>query len=176
MRNVYSFSMYYIKGVDTNSTDLSKVAGFDLDGTIVSTKSKAKFFKDSDDYSFMEGAIESLKRIQKDYVIVIFTNQAYKGVKANQSRKRIENILDELNSLSVCPWLFCATQKDNYRKPETGMWDEMEKYIKCDRTLSFYVGDAAGRKGDFSDSDLEFAKNLTIPFSTPEGFYNLEQK
>ena len=35
----------------------------------------------------------------------------------------------------------------------------------------FYVGDAAGRKGDFSFSDAQFAFNCSIPFYTPEQFF-----
>ena len=47
------------------------------------------------------------------------------------------------------------------RKPEIGMWEtflEMSKKdsddeAAFDKQKSFYVGDAAGRQGDFSDSD-----------------------
>ena len=36
---------------------------------------------------------------------------------------------------------------------------------------SFYCGDAAGRKNDFSDSDKNFAKNIGIEFYIPEKIF-----
>ena len=34
-----------------------------------------------------------------------------------------------------------------------------------------YVGDAAGRDGDHSICDIGFAKNVVLPFKTPEQFF-----
>ena len=39
---------------------------------------------------------------------------------------------------------------------------------------SLYVGDMAGRKDDYSASDLLFAMNLNINFLVPEVFYNIK--
>ncbi len=36
--------------------------------------------------------------------------------------------------------------------------------VDIDMQQSFYSGDAAGRIGDFSDSDKKFAKNIGIKF------------
>ena len=44
------------------------------------------------------------------------------------------------------------------------------KYL-IDLEKSFYVGDAAGRKNDFSCSDRKFAFNIGINFYTPEEFF-----
>lgn len=66
---------------------------------------------------------------------------------------------------------------DPFRKPETGMWFELLKDVEekhgcqVDLEKSFYVGDAAGRKNDFSDSDREMAKALKLKFFTPEEFF-----
>ena len=52
--------------------------------------------------------------------------------------------------------VFLATTSDAFRKPETGMWNfflEESTKNEIDRESSFFVGDAAGRSGDFSDSD-----------------------
>ena len=69
---------------------------------------------------------------------------------------------------------FLACEDDQYRKPGTKMWDVLEKNngdIKVDKKLSFYCGDAAGRKTgkhkDFSDSDLKFGLNVGLEFLTP---------
>ncbi|KAJ1961073.1 hypothetical protein GGI12_003452 [Dipsacomyces acuminosporus] len=68
------------------------------------------------------------------------------------------------------------------RKPSPGMWHLAELDnggLSVDRSSSFFVGDAAGRKAgwkrgaaaDFSDSDLAFALNLNVPFYTPEHIF-----
>ena len=60
----------------------------------------------------------------------------------------------------------CATQKGekdpkNYRKPKSGMWAHFDSSlngsVSPDLPTCFYVGDAAGREGDHSDSDKGFA-------------------
>ena len=37
----------------------------------------------------------------------------------------------------------------------------------------FFVGDSAGREGDYSDFDLKFAQNCGISFFTPEEYFKL---
>lgn len=41
-----------------------------------------------------------------------------------------------------------------------------------DKTLSFFVGDAAGRPRDHNDSDRKWALNVGIPFFTPEVMFS----
>jgi hypothetical protein len=40
--------------------------------------------------------------------------------------------------------------------------------VRIDRAASFFVGDAAGRKGDFACTDRKWALNVGIAFQTPE--------
>ena len=71
-----------------------------------------------------------------------------------------------------------ATHSDIYRKPALGMWDHFNEKLNgkvpVSKDESFYCGDAAGRpktsvKGkDFSDSDIKFAINASLPFKLPE--------
>ena len=85
----------------------------------------------------------------------------------NNFKEKIINIIKLLNiNISV----FISYQDDFYRKPLTGMWDLMCEYIKPDLKESFYVGDAAGRTNDFSNSDINFAYNIKIKFLLPEEF------
>jgi bifunctional polynucleotide phosphatase/kinase len=73
-----------------------------------------------------------------------------------------------------------------------GMWDELERIfaadnvqigewcrdirqhreyltgVTSDKDTSFFVGDAAGRAGDFASTDRKWAVNIGIRFYTPE--------
>lgn len=71
-------------------------------------------------------------------------------------------------------------ENDPHRKPGKGMWDLFVSKLAPsssgsaaapDASLSFYVGDAAGRLGDFADSDKGFAEAAGLRFQTPEEFF-----
>jgi len=66
--------------------------------------------------------------------------------------------------------LVMATGTDKYRKPGIGMYELVQKVMGPVKK-SFYCGDAAGRKDDFSDSDKEFAQNCGIQFYEPEDIF-----
>eukprot|EP01138_Halocafeteria_seosinensis_P008445 gb/GECG01008630.1/.p1 GENE.gb/GECG01008630.1/~~gb/GECG01008630.1/.p1 ORF type:complete len:348 (+),score=44.47 gb/GECG01008630.1/:1-1044(+) len=75
----------------------------------------------------------------------------------------------------VTPITFLAPNDDFYRKPRHGMWLLLEgaclKGARLHRDNSFFVGDAAGRVGDHSSSDLDFAKNTGLQFIPPEALF-----
>ena len=66
-------------------------------------------------------------------------------------------------------------RKDAYRKPNTGAWqalkDDWNDGMDIDISASFYVGDAAGRRTDHSDSDKAFAQALGLPFFNETQFF-----
>lgn len=157
--------LYYLN-LDNNKT---KVAAFDLDNTIIVTNSGKKFPKDKDDWKFIESNIVSRINSLKDHNIVLFTNQ--KGLDNrlgfDNFKDKIMNIIKAINNkISV----FISYQDDFYRKPLTGMWDLLNEYLNINLNNSFYVGDAAGRKNDFSNSDINFAYNIKVKFLLPEEF------
>ncbi|KAI9478544.1 MAG: polynucleotide kinase 3 phosphatase-domain-containing protein [Benjaminiella poitrasii] len=164
-----------------------KIAAFDLDGTLVTTKGKHVHAKDKHDWRWWDSMIP--KRLEKlseeGYQIVILSNQngLRKYNMINDFKFKIENILSQVNS----PIFFMAAlEKDIYRKPMTGMWDWLNTnmYTNIDKAQSLYVGDAAGRsvnwkpnkKKDHSCGDRKFAANLQINFYTPEEFFLKEPK
>jgi bifunctional polynucleotide phosphatase/kinase len=66
-----------------------------------------------------------------------------------------------------------------FHKPQTGMWDwlvasceAVGQGVNVCRERSFYVGDAAGRRKDFSDSDKNMASNAGLRFFTETEFFN----
>lgn len=78
-----------------------------------------------------------------------------------------------LAQLDIPISIYAATEKDKYRKPRTGMWQEffedydLDVFGGVDLTSSFFVGDAGGRlplkkggKGDHSSVDRYFCSAL----------------
>lgn len=108
------------------------------------------------------------------YKLAIFSNQnmiksALGGKAATNFKAKVDSILKDAGVEAV---VHAATQKDENRKPELGMWkhfvEECNGGTEVDLEKSFFVGDAAGRLVDIGDSDKEFAKAIGLPFKTPE--------
>lgn len=170
------------KGVQPSS----KIAGFDIDGTIITTKSGKVFPTGPDDWRILFPEIpKKLRAILADgYKVVFFTNQM--GISRGKLRPevfkaKVEAVLDQLG---IPVQILVATGMGIYRKPVTGMWDYLcEKAndgIEVKKEDCLYVGDAAGRpanwapdrkKKDFSCSDRLFAVNVGIKFYTPEEYF-----
>jgi len=118
---------------------------------------------------------------------VIFTNQG--GIEKNKQNKNdiTGKILDISSELGFPIQAFVAAAEDHFRKPFTTMWDKMvQDYnggVEPDLKVSFFCGDAAGRKkgwkpgsgNDFSTGDRQFAYNCKTLFHTPENLF-LEEK
>lgn len=110
------------------------------------------------------------------FLVAILTNQA--GLSIDPSSKKIETdkkrladwkakINAILNSLDLPISLYAATSHDIFRKPRTGLWQQLLEDHSLNGTddvnlsKSFFVGDAGGRtkssqsnhKNDFSCSD-----------------------
>lgn len=162
-----------------------KVAGFDIDFTVIKTASGRRFATGSKDWEWWDDSVPGkLKALDKDgYRVIFFTNQAgieKLKVTIEEITVKIENIIKELG---IPIYAFVCTGENQYRKPSTFMWDLFEKKynqgVKVDRSGSVYVGDAAGRAKewapgkpkDFSCSDRKFAANLGVKFETPEEFF-----
>ena len=148
-----------------------KIASFDLDGTLVVPKSNKKFSVDSNDWKWIFNNVpDKIKELDKSgYSIVIISNQA--GIeKGKQSGDEwIKKLEDIVKGLNVEMKVFCSTGKNKYRKPIPFIWEEF--FRKDFDSDSFYCGDAAGRKGDFSDTDYKFALNLGLKFYLPENLF-----
>ena len=79
---------------------------------------------------------------------------ALEGKAATKTKGRIDKVA---RALQVPLTAMCAAQDDEYRKTKACMWEhhteKCNKSIAVDKTLSFFVGDAAGRPDDFADLD-----------------------
>ena len=110
--------------------------------------------------------------MKQRYQIVIFSNQFNLDKKPNKYADFISKISEIKKLFNDKIDIVVSIRKDEYRKPNISMWDFYTKDRNVDYKKSFYVGDAAGRKNDFSDSDLKFAENIGIKFYTPEEFFS----
>ena len=178
----------FMARVDPKCAPNAKVAAFDLDDTLQKTRSGRPGYlvSDLDDFVFWSDRVADVVRSvhKRGHSIVIFSNQggvkgALDGKRADVVRRRVDALAQDLG---VPVHFFCGTQKGDekdpfgYRKPRTGAWRHFE--TKCnggvaiDLETSYYVGDAAGRPGDHSDSDAAFARNVGVRFFTPEAFFS----
>ncbi len=148
---------------------------FDLDNTLITTKSGNKFPKSVNDWKFR---FDKSKIINKDNNFFIFSNQSKMTTenKINEIKSKIENIINELNLQII---VFISIKNDIYRKPCIGMFQLMLKlFYNNDINLiknMIYVGDAAGRINDFSCSDRKFLYNINWFYKTNYKFYTPEE-
>ncbi|KAF9257815.1 PNK3P-domain-containing protein [Marasmius fiardii PR-910] len=166
-----------LHGVNLEPPSRTKVALFDLDGTIIKSNLGSK---DASWEWWRPQVPGALKKLHEDgYSIVIVSNQALKPVALKTWKDKLLSIAA---SVPMLPFrIFAATAKDYYRKPMIGMWTELtriykEDGVEIDKLSSFFVGDAAGRqysgkRSDFSGTDRKWALNVGIPFHTPEEYF-----
>lgn len=169
-----------------------KIASYDMDGTIIKTKSGNVFPKTCDDWMLNYPEVpKKLKALKEDdFKICFFTNQGgiAKGkTDLNEFKQKIKLIIAKLQ---VPVQVFIAITDGYYRKPLPGMWEHLEKHanngIRISKEKSFFVGDAAGRpeigKGktkrrkDHSLADRLFAYNVGLRFYTPEEHFLSEKQ
>ncbi|XP_029842811.1 bifunctional polynucleotide phosphatase/kinase isoform X1 [Ixodes scapularis] len=162
-----------------------KIAAFDMDGTLITTKSGKVFPVNSHDWRILLPQVETkLQSLLADgFKVVIITNQ--RGLAKSHShesefKSKVEHILKRLD---IPAQVYVCSGHGFFRKPAPGVWEHLEKHgngnVPINIHESFYVGDAAGRpanwepkrKKDFSCSDRLFALNVGLKFYTPEEFF-----
>ena len=172
----YQFISYETVIIYTSDEKIhsNRIISFDLDDTLISTKSKNIFAKNSDDWQWNIGCKEKITELYNNgYSIIIFSNQ--KNILKNAKKLSIlkDKIEKIVNTLDFPIQIYISTTDDLYRKPEINMWKLMCKFNKIIPDLEHceYIGDAAGRANDFSCSDRKFAHNIGIHFKTPEEYF-----
>ena len=146
-----------------NAIIKEKMASFDYDWTIVNPKDGKTFTSSIDDWMWLyPGCPEKIKQYYEDgYMIVIFTNQSKKW--------KCEQIQMVMKQLEIPLFVVIATDKIDY-KPNPILFNT-NFGANINKAESFFVGDALGRKSDFSDSDKVFAENIGIKWYSPEDIF-----
>lgn len=185
-----AFPPFLLYKGNTTAQGSSKIAAFDLDGTLILRRSESQWGPiDANDWRwFNESVQDKLAELcESGYQIIIFSNQgtikkALTGKASEKIRGLIDNVLKSLTGKGVQAQVLLATaspdQGDKFRKPSPGMWeffvDNLNKSVSPNLDECFYVGDAAGRDTDInngSSSDKDFAAAVGIPFHLPEDYF-----
>jgi bifunctional polynucleotide phosphatase/kinase len=171
--------VYRLAAVDPEKA----VLAFDLDGTLIRPRGGRKFPTSAADWTWnipFPTLLHNLRRYRMSYNLVIFSNQG--TLKTDEAvaefvQKKVNVILSHLETPPDGPGVpvsvFLARgMQSRYRKPNDKMWS-----LYCRAAglapdpIDCFVGDAAGRMADFSDSDRKFALNVGSQFQTPEQFF-----
>ena len=150
----------------------AKIAAFDYDHTLVKPH-KGTFSLDKDDWVWLRKHVpERVKSLYtQGFSIVIFTNQS--------KSFKVEQIKHVLETLDIPMRVYIGVSKDT-QKPNTFLWNRFMESVSSNTTVdmkkSFYVGDALGRVGDWSDSDKVFAHNIDLQIMSPEDVFPFEER
>jgi bifunctional polynucleotide phosphatase/kinase len=151
----------------------SRIACFDMDGTLIKTKSGKKFPINEDDWCWLTVTVpDRIKEINENYSIIIMSNQS----KFNNGLKtKIENIC---STLDIPLLVLVSTDYTKYRKPMPGFMDYLNNVYKdtIDIHNSFFVGDAMDNNFDHSNCDLYFALNTGLKFHFSHHFFKTDDK
>lgn len=150
----------------------NEVVAFDMDGTLIKTKSGKKFPVYEGDWMLWDPTVKTvLHQLHKDKKhLIIISNQ--NGITVSKvSKQSIQAKVDKIIQVIGVPMDFiCAIEDDRFRKPRTGMWEFVQQarfpQLSSNTVKHMYVGDAAGRlkegtrSKDFADTDYKFALNI----------------
>ena len=173
----------YLYGKTNNFIYKKQMACFDVDGTIITTKSGKTFPINKYDWKLIYD-INILKNYENTHCIIFISNQ--NGLK---NKIMIDDWIYKINEivntykLNIC--IYASINNNLYKKPMPTLWkqiinDSCIEYKNLDdlKQNIFYCGDAAGRnynklngKHDFSDTDYKFALNYGVPFFVPEEIF-----
>jgi len=161
----------------TSSVRSSSISLFDIDGTLVVSKSGRRYASDDGDWIFTSDAIVGhLNELNAaGRVVALVSNQSAWGAPA---QAKIESILAALQTANGwAPWCLVATapmkQKDTvYRKPGRGLFDTLVEQLGVVPTDVTMCGDAVGSDDPnpayrWASSDREFAAAIGAIFQRP---------
>ena len=131
-------------------------AAFDFDGTLVRPREGRTFPKDRSDWRWTRASVPvRLRELAAAGARLLIVTDQTKGWKEDMIREVVAAVGVPIEVL-----VHRTTKKPDTSQVVAGGWKP-----------SFYVGDAGGRPGDWSDCDRVFAERLGVPYHTPEEFF-----
>ena len=160
-----------------------KVIFADLDGTLIETISGEPFPKGIWDMQIKFDVLNAIKELNPEYILIVSNQGGIESgfVDAQNFRAKSEYVARAVGEYCNCKCyaMYCETNDklDLYRKPNTGMLENlMEIYVGDNfdyiKPKSLMIGDASGKKGQFSDSDKKTAENFGIDYMDVNDFVN----
>jgi len=123
---------------------------FDLDGTVITTKSGKPLPKDKHDWKLIAGVRALMLDLMTDNTqIIIISNQGgieEKFIKAADFEEKMHNVIKALDLPNEIYCYYCPTtdKQDIYRKPQAGMFYIAALEHSIFLQNSVFVGDASG--------------------------------
>jgi D-glycero-D-manno-heptose 1,7-bisphosphate phosphatase len=153
---------------------MDKAIMLDRDGTLVNDSMYPHKIKD---FRLLPGVIQGLKKLSKDYIFVIVTNQSGigRGIFSEEDMHKFNGkLINELknNNIEIKKIYFCPhIPEDNCdcRKPATKNILQAKKDLNIDMENSWVIGD--------HPSDVELGKNAgtrTVYLKTGHGIKHFE--
>ena len=135
------------------------LAIFDFDHTLVKPLDGSTFPRNAADWQWLRPSVPGvLRRFAETHLVCVVTDQSKPW--------KLDQIRDALESLGIPALVVVGFVT---KKPSTAFFRSCVDLPKDQP--HFYVGDAAGRAGDWSDVDRAFAANLGIDFLVPEDVF-----
>lgn len=166
---------------------MGKLVLFDVDGTLIVSKSGRRWATDADDWIWSSPYVLSMlnKYHTNDWTVALITNQS-EWTTNSGIQEKLQSILNAIEeTYGWRPYCLVATatkkEKDTvYRKSARGLFDILLTMLKVSRdditSLQMY-GDASGKADKnpayrWSDSDRMFAKNIGATFLRPSELFS----
>jgi bifunctional polynucleotide phosphatase/kinase len=186
-----AFTIFHSTQASFDPEQPLKLALFDLDGTLITSKSGKIWAENGDDWVFRGNVPAILQRYAEGgWTVAIITNQSEWSRERTRDgpQTKINTVLDSLFAANGwAPWCLVATgphTENIYRKPGRGLYDLLVREIGSRHVTEVMMcGDAAGPDAEdeayrWSDSDLRFAQTITpsvhnsaVVFHTPDSIF-----
>lgn len=172
------------------------VVCFNLEGTLIKTKSGNKTPKDAADWELIhEKTVEVLKRLQNvSFAIISHERELGLGkISLDVFKRRIDSFCTYMATQNIHFYVLCSTLDNCLCKPHTRLWHVLCSIYKRHRSSppseirSIYVGHLGGhlsssatsvwgvQKKDSSSIDRAFANNIGCQYHHPDVFFNKEK-
>lgn len=167
--------MSYIT-IPENFKPTDKFYLFDVDGTLITSKSGRQITKDADDIFLLGNIQDKFVELQRNgYTILLVSNQA---IWNSDSQSKIDYLQKRFN----VPVVVATGKNSEYRKPSPSAWHCFLNHPKVATDPStitelHMVGDAAGPTSSYlsnrwDDCDAKFAQAIGAIFHEPQDFFS----